>query len=118
MEFGRHRELAVRTVTLDGWIGASQLGRGDVVKIDVEGAEPRVLDGAAELIERWHPHLLLEVEDRHLERFGEDSDALFARLAALGYRASVWGEGRREPVDAPAHGVRNYRFSPLAARST
>ena len=115
-EFGRHRELAVRTVTLDGWIGASELGRVDVVKIDVEGAEPRVLDGAAALLERWHPHLLLEVEDRHLERFGEDADALFDRLGALGYRASVWGEGRWESVDAPTPGVRNYRFSPLAAR--
>lgn len=116
-EFGRHRELAVRTVTLDGWVEARGLERVDVVKIDVEGAEPRVLDGAAALLERWHPHLLLEVEDRHLERFGQDAETLFDRLGSLGYRASLWGEGRWTPVDAPVSGVRNYRFSPVAARA-
>lgn len=111
VEFGRHREVAVPLVRLDEWVASAGLLRVDAIKIDVEGAEARVLDGAAALLERWHPHLLLEIEDRHLERFGEDAAGMFRRLRALGYRASVWGEGGWEAVEGPRPDVRNYRFS-------
>ena len=41
---------------------------GDVVgcvKIDVEGHEISVLEGATQIVERYHPNFIVEAEDRH-----------------------------------------------------
>ncbi len=47
-------------VTLDGYVAEAGLGRVDFVKMDVEGFEPAVLAGAAGLIERFRPPILME----------------------------------------------------------
>jgi len=54
--------------------------RLDILKIDVEGMELEVLQGAASLIAAWHP--LLYVENDRLDR----SEALVRHLLALDYR--------------------------------
>jgi FkbM family methyltransferase len=41
------------------------LGTVGCIKIDVEGHELSVIDGAKELIARDRPHLIVETEDRH-----------------------------------------------------
>ncbi|HEX2721329.1 MAG TPA: FkbM family methyltransferase [Gemmatimonadaceae bacterium] len=41
------------------------LGNVEVLKIDVEGREVSVIQGAAATISRWRPALLVEVEQRH-----------------------------------------------------
>jgi methyltransferase FkbM-like protein len=46
---------------LDRIVAEHGLARVDVVKIDVEGAELRVLRGLASTIERWRPKLLIEL---------------------------------------------------------
>ena len=51
---------AVRSVTLDGFAREAGLGRLDLVKIDVEGHERAVLDGARETIARFHPAIVME----------------------------------------------------------
>lgn len=55
------RTVDVPTCRLD------ELGFTDVrfMKVDVEGHEIAVLEGATELIERWRPIVVVEVEDRH-----------------------------------------------------
>jgi FkbM family methyltransferase len=62
----------------------------DFMKIDVEGHEEAVLDGAWETILRWRPTLLIELEERHrsgcLERVG-------ARLAGAGYATAFRDSG-------------------------
>ncbi len=65
----------VRSVTLDGFIGAAGLDRLDLVKIDVEGHERAVLDGARATIARFHPAIVLET--------GHENAADRAAIAAL-----------------------------------
>ena len=60
--------------------------RVSVVKIDVEGAEALLLDGATELLSTFHPAVLIEMEDEHLVRQGSSADSVRARLRALGYK--------------------------------
>lgn len=110
VEFRRHRSVAAPVVTLDGWCAAHGVDRVDVVKVDVEGAEARVLDGARGLLARWRPMLLVELEDRHLRRFRTSAAEVFARLRALGYEAAVLADGTWRTVDAPSADVRNHRF--------
>ncbi len=57
-----------------------------LIKIDVQGAEQRVLDGAAEILRKDKPALFIEIDPRGLERFGTTADRLFNHLAEFGYR--------------------------------
>lgn len=48
----------VEVLTLDSVIGESKV---DLIKIDVEGFEPEVLEGAENCIKRHHPTLIIEI---------------------------------------------------------
>ena len=47
---------------LDAIVKESKLGRVDVIKIDVEGAEFEVLKGTAQTLDDYHPVLIIELE--------------------------------------------------------
>lgn len=65
------------------------------VKVDAEGYEEEVLQGARETLTRCRPVLSLEVEERHRPGATRDVPAL---LAALGYEVRFWLEGAMRPV--------------------
>ncbi|MBP2340694.1 FkbM family methyltransferase [Saccharothrix coeruleofusca] len=112
-EFSEHVEVLVRTDTLDRFCAANGVERLDFVKADVEGAELRVLQGGEDTIGRFRPKLLLEVEERHVRRFGYRADDVASWLGERGYRMSVWHRGAWTRVDRITDRVRNYLFTPL-----
>lgn len=59
---GRFREAIVPALTVDHYVKANSLSRLDFVKLDVEGHETPVLEGARETIARFEPILLIECE--------------------------------------------------------
>jgi FkbM family methyltransferase len=71
--------LRIETVPiypLDQVIAEHELERVDVIKIDVEGAELRVLRGLAGTIERWRPKLLIELAPEALAGQNTSPEAL------------------------------------------
>lgn len=82
-------ELTVPTVTLDDVLAERGLARVDAIKIDVEGAENTVLDGASRTFEGTHRMTVLL--DLHPRR-GVDPIATCARL-------EQWGFSLCEPDD-------------------
>ncbi|ADY01291.1 methyltransferase FkbM family [Vulcanisaeta moutnovskia 768-28] len=72
----------VITKTLDFLMSELGLERVDLIKIDVEGAELRVIEGSLNTIIRFKPKLMIECEDRHY-------DELMRILRGVGYRCSV-----------------------------
>lgn len=90
-EAGAER-VAVPTRKLDS-LG---LDRVSFIKIDVEGHEEAVLEGAVKTIERDHPTLLIEIEERHnpggLARISQ-------RLGAFGYKGSFLDRGTWASVE-------------------
>jgi FkbM family methyltransferase len=88
--------LLVPTVTLD-WVAGSQPAP-DVIKIDVDGAEHRVLLGALSLLRTKRPKILIEVYERN-------ADAVGQLLHDLGYRMFSYesGEAGRRPVTRPTY---------------
>ncbi len=103
---------SVAMTTLDGLVAGQSLDRLDLVKIDVEGAEPDVLAGATEVLATHHPALLLEVYDPFLRREGTSAAALFADLAARDYRPHRFGDDGVVAVDGPQDDEHNYLFLP------
>ena len=93
--------VTVPAVALDDYVRTGDLSRVDLVKIDVEGSEVRVLRGARELIERYRPALLVEcnpVALRHHD--GQPLDALLAELDRYGYQLG-WVAGRGAVIPLP-----------------
>lgn len=58
-----------------------------LIKIDVEGMEPDVLDGASELIKADHPILVIEINKDALARYGCTSALIYDFLEEYGYKA-------------------------------
>lgn len=84
--------------TLDELWKRLALGRVDIVKIDVEGAEVKVLGGARSLLSTARPILLVEANEAALKRQGASTQALLGLLRSFGYRIHVFNErGLTEP---------------------
>ena len=60
----------------------------DVIKIDVEGAEFAVLEGAREILAAARPILVISIHPQHLQALGRDAAELHALAAASGYTVS------------------------------
>lgn len=58
-----------------------------VIKIDVEGHEADVLEGARDVLKEHHPALIVEIEQRRLTRPVKE---IFDTLEALGYRGEFF----------------------------
>jgi FkbM family methyltransferase len=90
----------VRTVRLDTLTGELGVEQVDVVKIDAEGAETAVVQGAAKLIERDHPVLLMEVSDSQLRTLGSSQHELLGLIRGWGYELYTFDETSGRPVRA------------------
>jgi FkbM family methyltransferase len=87
------------------------------VKMDVEGAEPQVLRGAARILEADKPVILSELHPTQLERAsGITGDQFLAQIAGFGYRAHRLEHGVIDvPIEhAPADTLVSMVLVPLA----
>lgn len=80
---GRAEEIPI--ATLDEIAGPAFYGVR-LVKLDIEGAELRALQGGRRLLESARPVLMLEMEPDHLARQGASVEAIQELLSGLGYR--------------------------------
>ena len=111
-EFGRHEDVPVSVTTVDDLVGALGPDRLDFVKVDIEGAEARLLAGARGTLAAFRPVLMLELEDRHLARFATTVARVVAELEDDGYGARTWDGARGWVPRRPDDGRRNVLFVP------
>jgi FkbM family methyltransferase len=93
-----HRAIEVPMATLD----SSYEGEVGFIKIDVEGHEQAVLDGAVQTIRRCRPRLLVEIDERLSPGGLERAKAYFKDLDYRGYFVQA---GHIEPMSlfSPEH---------------
>ncbi|GAA2079893.1 FkbM family methyltransferase [Pseudolysinimonas kribbensis] len=116
---GQHRLHQSRTHidTVDAWCAAHGIDRVAFIKVDVEGFEPSVIEGARRIIDRDRPSLLLEIEDRHLVRYGRDAAGFLAELHERWpeYRMHTWDGAHWIETGTVDPATRNYLFATEAA---
>ena len=77
----------VPVVTLDALVQAMDIPRVHLMKLDVEGYEASVLQGAAALLQRDRPAIYMEIARDRLARAGATPEAIWEYLAGFGYVA-------------------------------
>jgi FkbM family methyltransferase len=83
------KAIDVQVSTLDDFMQASSFKRLDFIKADIEGAELLMLKGGINVLMRFKPMLMLEVQARSTCLFGYDPKDLFRFMQELGY-AIYW----------------------------
>jgi FkbM family methyltransferase len=77
--------LPVTAVVLDDLVRDKGPSRPALVKIDVQGAEMLVLEGAADILKLAAPALFVELQEEGLRRFGTSVTAILDHLSGYGY---------------------------------
>lgn len=75
----------VKMVNLDQHIGDQKI---DLIKIDVQGWEPEVIEGARGIIAKWKPAMILEFCPTMMKEAGVDAKSMWKYLE--GEYASIW----------------------------
>ncbi|HIW90975.1 MAG TPA: FkbM family methyltransferase [Candidatus Corynebacterium avicola] len=112
VEFATSREVTVPSTYLDRIVELSALDRVDVVKADIEGAELLMLHGAQRILDEFRPCWMIEIEDRHLRKYGATGGDVVEIFRRAGYTMRRLEKGTWIPCDEVTTENRNYVFIP------
>ncbi len=79
----------LHSISIDRFVTAYQISHIDLIKCDVEGGELKFLLGARNTLQRFHPILLLEINQNWCERQGYSPREIYGFLNELDYRYQV-----------------------------
>lgn len=106
------RVIEVPLISLDDYVAERSINRVDVLKVDVEGAEELVLNGAKGLLSdsRRRPRIvLLELFDKNLAPFDSSVERCLKRMADYGYRPHVVESGTERLVPFQPHMINRWQ---------
>jgi FkbM family methyltransferase len=93
--------VPVQVSTLDRWLAKHRVKAVDFIKLDVEGGELSVLQGAQRLLESAaRPVILAEVQDIRTQPWGYRASEIIRDVADKGYKwFSLTADGATVPLD-------------------
>ncbi|MCZ2356577.1 MAG: FkbM family methyltransferase [Bacteroidia bacterium] len=77
--------IEIKVQKLDDWITSKDISKINVIKIDVEGFEFKVLKGGIETIQKFKPIMFIELDDNNLKAVGNSAKELIALVESLNY---------------------------------
>ncbi len=81
--------VEVPATTLDDFVAEQGIKRVDALKLDVEGAELKVIHGADKTIRQFKPVMMVELNEYTLRAAGTSPEELFQTITSYGYKAFV-----------------------------
>lgn len=102
---GDARVISSEATSLDDFVYAEQMPPPNVIKIDVEGAEKDVFDGAERVLREVRPVVIAEI------RAGTGWNSIMERMTAIGYQCTPISGG----WDLQASGLADVLFVPKSA---
>lgn len=100
---GDSRSISVPVVSIDKYVFSRRnVNKVDFIKIDVEGAEMQVINGATSLlrdVNRRPRLIMLELVEEHLKRFSHKASEVIALLRNYGYNAEILRNGKLVTFD-------------------
>jgi FkbM family methyltransferase len=111
----RISETSVETARLDDYVERLALDRVDLVKLDVEGGELEVLQGASSILAKFRPVFICEVLDATTHAWGYDAREIVLKFQKHDFRLfEIQLDGSVVPHEIKDHypGVRNYLAVP------
>ena len=105
---GHHVSTGTETDTIpttvariDTLVASGQLPAPNLIKIDAEGYEYKILDGMGDLLRTHGPDIVVEIHETFMERYGDSLEKLLALMSAAGYVAVRL----RQPDNGETHNV-------------
>ena len=86
--------VPVRALTLDDLLAKRAWPMVSLIKVDVQGAEERVLRGAATTLAKFHPAVFIEIDDAALRNMNSSARAVLALFDRFGYCPHRLGQGQ------------------------
>ena len=80
-----YKEIFKSQITIDGFVKESGFVP-ELIKIDVEGAEIKVLSGGEKVLRNNHPEIILSVHPKHIKDLGYTLEYLRKTISNLGYK--------------------------------
>jgi FkbM family methyltransferase len=106
------KTMRVQKTSLDSFLREGVIFKVDFMKMDVEGAELNVLEGATELLgRRPRPVILAELADSRSPGWGHPASAVYDLLVERGYQ---WFSVDREGSLSPLHRTDKYGVTSVA----
>lgn len=77
--------VLVEIITLDDFVEGKQIDNINLIKIDVEGFEHQILQGAINTIKKFKPICFIEIDEQNLQLQGDSARDIIILLSNLGY---------------------------------
>jgi len=89
----QNQKLKIQVVTLDTYVMLHDLKKISFIKIDVEGHENKVIEGAQKTLMKFKPFVQVEIADTH----SDATHSLIKMFIELGYAGKVLLDGGEMP---------------------
>ena len=104
----------VHAIRLDDLLTAEAITHVDIVKIDVEGAEQHVINGAPDLINKTRPIWFIELEQGRSNNFTGSASDIFQQFIDTGYQAFILNDDYGWDQVTAISDETDYLFIPVA----
>lgn len=98
--------IRIETIRLDDWL-SDKINNIDFIKMDVEGHEPQALSGAEKILSKFHPKLMIEINDGFEE--GSTGKKVLNFLSKFNYEINYFDGSTLRKTDGNEEGV-NFIF--------
>ena len=104
----------VQAKRLDDLLTAELIPHVDIVKIDVEGAEQHVINGAPNLINKTKPIWFIELVQGRADNFTGSASDIFQQFIDAGYQAFILNDDYGWNQVTSISDATDYLFVPVA----